>query len=68
MTLQVDKPKENILMSLVKPFTVGSISGCIATCVIQPVDCIKVMIQSKNEAAGKTKVNLSPFAVGKEII
>jgi len=68
MTLKVDKPKESTLMSLVKPFTVGSISGCIATSVIQPIDCIKVMIQSKKEAAGKNKINLSPFTVGKEMI
>lgn len=61
-------PKESMFMSLFKPFMVGSISGCLATSVIQPVDTIKVNIQSIKETAGKQKVNLSPFHVGKQII
>merc|ERR1719265_1512659 len=28
-----------------KPFVTGSLSGCIATCCIQPVDMVKVRIQ-----------------------
>lgn len=55
-------------MALAKPFLVGSISGSIATAVIQPVDCVKVLIQSKKEAAGRNQVNLSPFHVAGEII
>ena len=67
-TKEQEKPKDSLLMSLAKPFFVGSISGVIATSVIQPVDCVKVMIQSKKEAAGKTQVNLSPFVVAREMI
>ena len=59
------QPKESLLASMVKPFLVGSISGCIATSVIQPVDTVKVIIQSKKEAAGKAKVDLSPFSIGR---
>ena len=55
-------------MALAKPFFVGSISGCIATSVIQPVDTVKVIIQSKREAAGKGQVNLSPFHIGREVV
>jgi solute carrier family 25 oxoglutarate transporter 11 len=55
-------------MSLFKPFIVGSISGCIATSVIQPVDTVKVIIQSKKEAAGRTAVNVSPFHIARELI
>ena len=65
---ETPKPKESLLASLVKPFVVGSISGVIATSVIQPVDTVKVLIQSRKEAAGKTQVNLSPFFIAKEVI
>lgn len=68
MSTEAQKPKESLFMALFKPFVVGSISGCLATSVIQPVDTVKVIIQSKKEAAGKTKVNLSPFHVGREVI
>jgi hypothetical protein len=61
----VPKPKESLLSSLVKPFLVGSISGVMATSVIQPVDTVKVIIQSRKEAAGKTQVNLSPFFIAR---
>lgn len=55
-------------MVLLKPFLVGSISGCIATSVIQPIDTVKVIIQSRREAAGKGAVNLSPFSIAGDII
>lgn len=32
----------------VQPFWIGGLSGCLATCVIQPIDMIKVMIQLKS--------------------
>jgi len=31
----------------VKPFLVGSLSGSVASAVIQPIDTVKVIIQSK---------------------
>lgn len=34
-------------MAQVKPFILGSLSGMTATCVIQPIDTIKVVIQGK---------------------
>ena len=64
-TTSAEKPSEGLLMALAKPFFVGSISGAIATSVIQPVDTVKVIIQSKKELAGKTQVNLSPFHIGR---
>lgn len=51
-----------------KPFIIGSLSGSIASIVIQPIDTTKVVIQNKRENAGKTKVNLNPFTIAKDII
>jgi hypothetical protein len=62
------QPTDTLFMSLFKPFIVGSISGSIATCVIQPVDTVKVVIQAKREAAGRTVINLSPFHVCSEVV
>ena len=59
---------EGVVWGYAKPFLVGSLSGSIASSVIQPIDTIKVVIQNKREAAGKSVVNLSPFFVGREII
>lgn len=33
----------------VQPFWIGGLSGVLATCVIQPVDMIKVVIQLESE-------------------
>jgi hypothetical protein len=44
---------DSILWSYLKPFLVGSLSGSIATTVIQPIDTVKVLIQSKRELVGK---------------
>jgi len=51
-----------------KPFIIGSLSGSVASAVIQPIDTTKVVIQNKREHAGKTKINLNPFHIAKEII
>lgn len=45
-------------------FLIGSLSGMIATTVIQPIDCVKVQIQVRSEAGSK---NVSPFKIAKEI-
>jgi solute carrier family 25 oxoglutarate transporter 11 len=37
-----------------KPFVTGSISGCIATCCIQPIDMVKVRIQLGAAEGGST--------------
>lgn len=47
-----------------KPFLVGSTCGSIATAVIQPIDMIKVRVQS-NAAVGETT---NPFTVGSKVI
>ena len=59
---------DGVFWGYAKPFLVGSLSGSVASAVIQPIDTVKVIIQSKRESAGKTVVNLSPFFVGREII
>jgi solute carrier family 25 oxoglutarate transporter 11 len=45
-------------------FFIGGMSGMIATCVIQPIDYIKVQIQVRSEGGSK---DLSPFKIAKEI-
>lgn len=37
----------------VQPFWIGGLSGMIATCVVQPIDMIKVLIQLKSESGQK---------------
>jgi hypothetical protein len=51
-----------------KPFLIGSMSGSVASMVIQPIDTTKVVIQNKREQAGKSQVNLNPIHIAKEII
>jgi len=54
---------------MVSPFVIGGLCGCFATCIIQPVDMIKVRIQIKNEELKKTggTGSISPFTVASEI-
>ena len=56
---------EGVVEKYIKPFIIGSLSGSVASAVIQPIDTTKVVIQNKREAAGKTKVNLNPFFIAK---
>lgn len=37
-----EKPKSGGVWPTVKPFVNGGVSGMLATCVIQPIDMIKV--------------------------
>lgn len=46
-------------------FIFGGISGCLATCVVQPIDMIKTQIQIASES-GSSKV--SPIFIAKEFI
>jgi hypothetical protein len=57
-----------VIWEYAKPFIIGSLSGSIASAVIQPIDTVKVVIQARREAAGKTVVNLSPFFVARDVI
>jgi solute carrier family 25 oxoglutarate transporter 11 len=45
-------------------FLIGGLSGMIATCVIQPIDYVKVQIQVRSEMGNK---DLNPFKIAKEI-
>jgi solute carrier family 25 oxoglutarate transporter 11 len=45
-------------------FLIGGASGMIATCIIQPIDYVKVQIQIRSEMGVK---NLNPFSIAKEI-
>lgn len=50
----------------IQPFLIGGLSGMFATCIIQPVDMIKVTIQLKSEEMHGTRI--SPFGVAREIV
>lgn len=45
-------------------FAIGGLAGMMATCVVQPIDIVKVRLQVRGEAQSK---NLSPFDVAREI-
>lgn len=49
-----------------KPFLTGSMAGMLATCVIQPIDMVKVRIQLA--AAGQGGTATSPVAVARGIV
>lgn len=51
-----------------KPFLVGSLSGTIASSAIQPIDTVKVVIQSRREAAGRGAAVTNPLTVAKDIV
>lgn len=55
------------LMDKIQPFIIGGSSGMFATCIIQPVDMIKVSIQLKSEELHGQKGSVGPFSVMKEI-
>ncbi|KAM3137730.1 hypothetical protein pb186bvf_010150 [Paramecium bursaria] len=56
------------LFDTIQPFAIGGLSGCFATCFIQPIDLIKVRIQLKSESLGSNAGGqTSPFFVLREI-
>lgn len=55
------------VMDVIQPFIIGGLSGMFATCIIQPIDMIKVTIQLKSEEQVDHKKKISPFAVAREI-
>lgn len=55
------------IFDIIQPFIIGGLSGMFATCIIQPVDMIKVTIQLKSEEQVDHKKKISPFAVAREI-
>lgn len=63
----MSKPVDNRpgWVKLVQPFVSGGLGGALATCVIQPVDMVKVRIQIAGESAGAVK---NPFSIASAII
>ena len=56
------KSSTDKFLDSIQPFVIGGLSGMFATCIIQPVDMIKVSIQLKSEE-GHGQGSISPFAV-----
>ena len=57
-------------LDTIQPFWIGGLSGMTATCVVQPIDMIKVVIQLKSEAFGKAHTmenKLNFFTAAKDI-
>lgn len=63
----VDNSTQSKILDAIQPFIIGGLSGMLATCVIQPVDMIKVSIQIKSEEQVDHKKKISPFTVAAEI-
>lgn len=66
-------PKKSWI-DIVQPFVIGGLSGCTATCFIQPIDMIKVTIQLKSEEVSNAKkaglpinADVSPTSAIREI-
>ena len=64
--LPTPKPVPSLLDTIV-PFVIGGASGMASTCIIQPVDMVKVRIQVKSEQLGKG-ADTSPFTVIREMM
>ncbi len=53
----------------VKPYFLGALSGIVATCCIQPLDIVKSRLQIQSEQAGLgKKVSTNPFVIAKNIM
>lgn len=65
-TTKPAKSSTDKFLDSIQPFLIGGLSGMFATCIIQPVDMIKVSIQLKSEE-GHGQGSISPFAIMKEI-
>lgn len=48
-----EKSTTQRVIDFIQPFWIGGLSGMLATCVIQPVDMIKTVIQLKSEELGR---------------
>jgi solute carrier family 25 (mitochondrial oxoglutarate transporter), member 11 len=51
------KSLSTTILDFIQPFWIGGLSGMLATCVIQPVDMIKIVIQLKSEEIALTHSN-----------
>ena len=52
-SLSTEKSGRDKFLDAIQPFWIGGLSGMMATCVIQPVDMIKVVIQLRSEKGEK---------------
>jgi len=63
------KPKTSATWNTAEPFVFGGLSGMVATCVIQPIDMIKVRIQLTGEGGALAKgVSRNPVVIGMDLI
>jgi len=62
--MSADKKKPQGVWAKLEPFVLGGASGMTATCIIQPVDMIKVRIQLLGEGGGKSKAGAYTVARG----
>lgn len=62
--------KQETLGDKIRPFLIGGLSGMSATCVVQPIDTVKVRIQILGEGkkAGATGFSTNPLTVGRQIL
>lgn len=59
--------KKETLGDKIRPFVIGGLSGMMATCVVQPIDTVKVRIQILGEGK-KGSVSTNPLTVGRQIL
>ena len=61
--------KKETIGDKLRPFLIGGLSGMAATCVVQPIDTVKVRIQilGENKAKG-AEVSTNPLTVGRKIL
>jgi solute carrier family 25 (mitochondrial oxoglutarate transporter), member 11 len=62
-------PRKETIVDKIRPFVIGGLSGMVATCIIQPIDTVKVRIQigGENRIAGQV-TNTNPLSVGRKIL
>lgn len=65
MFTAANKDNRPAWVKLVQPFASGGLAGAAATCVIQPIDMVKVRIQIAGESATASK---NPIAIASSII
>lgn len=69
MSATAPPQKKETIADKIRPFIIGGLSGMVATCVVQPIDTVKVRIQISGEGRTKGQVmNTNPLSVGKQIL
>ena len=53
----------------IRPFVIGGLSGMFATCIVQPIDTVKVRIQILGEGKKSgAQISTNPLTVGRQIL